>query len=455
MTELLAATSQLGGAPVGEGAPLLLSRVAANTLLEYLLSFVDGRVQALYRAFFEAHPPPAHLPLEERLTLLEAVRGDAESVIDSVDWDRMADWLNIEGGPDYCLHLLSTLAIPPRIAVLRMSYHCNAACRHCYNESGPERREPRLALSRMLDIVRQMPASYMDTLHLTGGEPFLHFDDVLTLIAEARAVGLRKVSVFTNGYWAKDPDIARRRLARLREAGFMATGSDAMEVSTGVAHGAFIEIARIGTLVDAYHREFGRKPAVKCELWEGHHPDDEAVRAALAAAGLAEHAEISYRLPQTVGRVRGLKAHPPSDRGPCKLGIIAFDPDGSARPCCGMNYQNDGILISQGKDDSLPSLIRRMVNDPAMQALNQDRPGALFEQVPGAPGPEGFGGVCDWCRHALPPVGESEPLRARLFSTQRFYPFQFRRQTLRRQALVPSACRMKRPMARPRVSATE
>lgn len=215
-------------------------------------------------------------------------------------------------------------------------------------------------------------------------------------------------------------------MSQLRAAGFRAADCrDDIEVSTGVAHGRFIDVARVGILVDAYQQEFGVRPVVKCELWGDGHPEDDRMRAALDAAGVSDLASVSYRVPQTVGRARTLTAYPPKDNAPCSLGVMAFDPDGSVRPCCGFNYGNDGILLSAGGDEPLDALIRRMVNDPVMQALNDAPPGQLFRRVPGAPGPEGFGGNCDWCRHALPTAGED--LRRQLFPQQRFYPFPFHR----------------------------
>jgi len=56
-------------------------------------------------------------------------------------------------------------------------------------------------------------------LHLTGGEPFLNFDLLLTIAELATSFAIPPAFVETNCFWCRDDETARDRLVRLRQAG--------------------------------------------------------------------------------------------------------------------------------------------------------------------------------------------------------------------------------------------
>ncbi len=56
-------------------------------------------------------------------------------------------------------------------------------------------------------------------LHLTGGEPFLHYDRLLDATRLAREYEIPSLFVETNSFWAVDPETTRQKLIELSEAG--------------------------------------------------------------------------------------------------------------------------------------------------------------------------------------------------------------------------------------------
>ena len=91
----------------------------------------------------------------------------------------------------------------------RFTYHCNIACRHCYNGSGPQLKAKHIPLEAMLAIIAQMPGAGIGHLKLTGGEPFLYPDQLVALIAAGARRACAGVGIFTNGYWATTDDAAK------------------------------------------------------------------------------------------------------------------------------------------------------------------------------------------------------------------------------------------------------
>jgi hypothetical protein len=104
---------------------------------------------------------------------------------------------------------------------------------------------------------------------------------------------------------------------------------------------------------------------------------------------------------------------------------IVFDPDGSARPCCGLNNENEGVIVGKLKTCTLMALVKRMQNDPILQFLAENPMGAIFDYLEKPKNPNGYSDNCHLCQDALGGLSDKEPLQAGLFDRQRFYPFWF------------------------------
>lgn len=86
---------------------------------------------------------------------------------------------------------------PTQVSV-ELTYKCNFFCRHCYIDSGPERKE--FADSKkLIQVLNSLSADYaVSVIEISGGEPTLHPDflDIVKYCAEHFPF----ISVITNGY---------------------------------------------------------------------------------------------------------------------------------------------------------------------------------------------------------------------------------------------------------------
>jgi MoaA/NifB/PqqE/SkfB family radical SAM enzyme len=408
-----------------------------RVMRDVFLAIPNRRLQSLYRGYFSDFPQPNGMRHEEKIAALRHVEEAARRIVEAFDWRWLADWLRldlIDETPESCLLRLSNFAFAVKRVNFRFTYHCNISCRHCYNSSGPHAKAQRIALDAMRDIVAQMPAAGIAALNLTGGEPFLYPNELLTLIAAGRAARLREISIFTNGFWAETPEKAEQMLARLAAAGFMQQADDHFQVSAGVYHQEFIEFERICVLAIAYHRVFGRRLRVDFELAPGgrREADADTVRRKLAAAGAEHCVSLNFRTVDAVGRGQDLGGMALKEiETPCRvIDQIAFDPDGAARPCCGFNNENQGIKIGDLKHHRLRDLVKRMQNDPVLQFLARNPMSAIFAHVDIEKRAAGYAGKCSLCQHALGGVTDKEALQSRLFAQQEFYPFWFTQSTV-------------------------
>jgi len=405
-------------------------RLLINALRDEFLAVVDEALQQLYRRHYRTHAAAMGGTQASRLDLLRSIDHEAAALVARYDWLWLVKWLWPEApgeGLSHILTRLSNFAFPIKRVNFRFTYHCNISCRHCYNRSGPEARSLHLATSSMIAVVREMPAAGIDAVNLTGGEPMLYQDEVCELIRAAGAADLREVSVFTNGFWATNSEQTDRVLGDLSRAGFMSRPADHLKVSAGVYHQEFIPFERVVTLAERYHNAFGKRLTIDFEVAADRLESLDAARAAMAARGQLNHIRLMERDVQPLGRGRELAmtaagAHP----DPCgAINQIVIDPDGRVRPCCGMNNENDGVVIGRMGDFTLRQLVKRMQNDGLLHAL-ATRPMDHLLDIGASPGDRRlFSGPCELCLHAVGAVSDKEVLWSQYFGQQRYYPFWF------------------------------
>jgi pyruvate-formate lyase-activating enzyme len=417
-------------ASLHHGTAAVLSTQAVSALRTVFLDAVDRRLQDLYRRYFAVHPPPRDAIHDRKVAALQAVRTQAQDIVGSYDWPWLADWLELDRigeNAEACVRRLSNLALDVRAVNFRFTYHCNIACRHCYNGSGPHMKAQRIPLEPMLAIIAQMPSVGIGRLNLTGGEPFLYPDHVAALIAAGRAAGLRGISIYTNGYWAATDEQSKQTLDWLSAAGFMKGSDDFLKISSGIYHQEFVAFDRALTLARRYHAMFGRPLIVDFELAPGQSGLAEEIRGQVSAAGLTEQIQLHFRKVWPLGRGKELEgiAIQRIEMACDAIKQIVFDPDGAVRPCCGLNNENHGVVIGSLNSCRLTDLVKRMQNDPILQFLATHPMSAIFEYLDKPERADGYSGYCHLCQDAIGHLSDKEPLQARLFDQQKFYPFWF------------------------------
>jgi len=132
-----------------------------------------------------------------------------------------------------------------RYAGLMLTYRCPARCAFCYDHCGPDAGgllEIDVALEAWQSLVRL--AGDNARIHITGGEPFVVYDHMITLLARARAEGLPGLEeVETNGFWAESEADIRRRLRELDDVGL-----GRLKISCDPFHAEFVDPERVRLL---------------------------------------------------------------------------------------------------------------------------------------------------------------------------------------------------------------
>ena len=133
-----------------------------------------------------------------------------------------------------------------------LSYRCHSGCRHCIYNCGPGWEKEAMSpetLRQALEAVQVWPRT--PQVHLTGGEPFLHFPLLLEGTRMATELGIW-VYVETSGGWCTDEDEAVERFVALRQVGLRA-----VLISCSPFHAERIPLVRTMRTIRAALEVFG------------------------------------------------------------------------------------------------------------------------------------------------------------------------------------------------------
>lgn len=99
-----------------------------------------------------------------------------------------------------------------------LSWKCNYSCDHCGFSCSPHRSEKMSLEKAEKYILEASKQAGIKMIAYSGGEPFLYYDEILSLMRLASSKGLSG-GIVTNCFWAVDDEIAHARLKTLKELG--------------------------------------------------------------------------------------------------------------------------------------------------------------------------------------------------------------------------------------------
>lgn len=275
---------------------------------------------------------------------------------------------------------------------------CPLSCGHCITESSPKV-QGRMGLAQASEYLKVIPR-FSPNVCLTGGEPFLYYQDILELVSEARGLGLNP-SIVTGAGWVRGESSTRSRMKALAEAG----------------------LHHVCISWDQYHEEFSarERPLRLARL---------ALEAGLIVAvrvvtiteeqKAAYHAlfdglpvYLQFQAPVKVGRAASLSAEhfmfmtqPPA--GVCNVILTpVIEADGTVYACCGPSYyagKSSPLRLGNTFEEPLEDILARARQDPLLELILVAGPHGLYQLLKDHPvGRERFKarpaytGICELC----------------------------------------------------------
>ena len=278
---------------------------------------------------------------------------------------------------------------------------CNAACMHCSKSYGPTRTE---ALSvdeiiRLMDEAAAIDDGQPLCFDITGGEPFLQFDRLVAIVKHGGTLGA-EISCMTNAFWARNDEIAARKLTLLKDAGPSSLG-----VSASRFHQQFVPLHRVqralkiamrlGVLTElkAAVTLQDLKPAGAVSHWNGQVSTD-----LINMFPVLPHLRDGQTLPEEeYYREPGIPHHQ------CPGDAVCVDFNGIARSCCSLGTENTFLRIGDTRQSPLKEIHQTFENAGKQRILREQGPiefarGAIAAGM-GHRLRKAYAGPCDLCMH--------------------------------------------------------
>jgi MoaA/NifB/PqqE/SkfB family radical SAM enzyme len=123
-----------------------------------------------------------------------------------------------------------------------LTYSCNAACAHCYENCSPRSRGSASARD-VRETLRELKKLGFrgSNIHFAGGEPFYHYRQLIECFEAAEREGMLPLGKLeTNAFWCKNDELTRERLMEIRRFGIQE-----LMVSCDVFHQEFVPMERV------------------------------------------------------------------------------------------------------------------------------------------------------------------------------------------------------------------
>jgi len=257
---------------------------------------------------------------------------------------------------------------------------CNAKCSHCSTSCGPDKRET-LGLDRVKRLMTEAAefgSGESFCYSITGGEPFLFFEQLVEMVKTGTAVGA-KMTCVTNGYWATDVVRAMKKVETLKAAGLKA-----IAISTSEYHQQFVPLDRVRNAANAAI-EAGLDVIIKYPYTRQSLLPTEL--AALLGPELANKVTINaFSVMPTVRTgfelsPEAIVGSPGIPEGQCPSAVVTVREDGQAYTCCIPGGFVEPLRLGNIETDSLACIYERFEGGDLQQILFSEGPAFIARKA--------------------------------------------------------------------------
>lgn len=301
---------------------------------------------------------------------------------------------------------------------LILTERCNIACAHCWLSSGPDRRASMKleAAVRYVEEAAELP--FMEWISLTGGEPFLLYDEMISIIHHTSGLGL-KAECVTNCHWATSPITAERALLELLEAGL-----DVINISVDDFHQHFIPFERVKNCYEAAKR-IGLRVVIQSVYSRFSRLRlDEIVRrlgdGGIRVLGPKPRGEGLHAIAVESGFIPvGRGSQIPRGEWPIGSGSIgggcqvvlrdvSITPDGRLLPCCSAGGLAPAASLGSLWDAGMRELLERGLEVELYRILREEGPLGVADRIGFRLSSMGYVSRCHLCYDVLTHAGVEE-----------------------------------------------
>ncbi|GAB4266792.1 MAG: radical SAM protein [Candidatus Rifleibacteriota bacterium] len=126
------------------------------------------------------------------------------------------------------------------------NYQCSSRCQHCLYACSPQRKNDYISETDAFNYLSLIKAMGCNSVHIGGGEPFLHPEKLLAVVKAANRANVKIEYIETNSSWFTDARKAENMLTTFRNAGVKS-----LLISISPFHAEFVPLAKVKGVLQA------------------------------------------------------------------------------------------------------------------------------------------------------------------------------------------------------------
>ena len=317
-------------------------------------------------------------------------------------------------------HMITKNRILYAAITFQLTKECNAHCEICCESSGPQLngKMDLDVILRSIDEIRDMNS--IKLIAVTGGEPFLYPDDVLSIAKRCKEIG-RKFTIITNAFWCSSYEHAFEVISQMKENNLAACF-----ISADAFHQEYISIECVQVLLRAC-RELGIPTKIQANSTKSTLAETDRIINTIGMDKL--HTQVLFGAAYPVGRA---KEHVNAkefftrklNRTVCQYQhILHISSDGKTQPCCSPCHVGIPFNFGNIYSDSLEDILKKVSDSELMRLITGEGLARLQEEAKkefGFHELEEYVDVCHLCNHLLSDPDRYEYLseRAKIWKQQ-------------------------------------
>ena len=251
--------------------------------------------------------------------------------------------------------------------VIVLGSRCNAACDSCCLEAdiSKQKKLELGVIKRFLESAEGV--EQIKTIHFSGGEIFLYYEDFIELVRVCKKIGRRSTAI-TNAHWATTEEKAYKILCELKKAGLNDIG-----VSYDEFHSKFIKVDNIRNFIRAA-KKAKFKPSIQVILIKGSRNGQWINELGGDLADTLVNfmtCESVGRAAKTINQHEFIREEGVTGKICRKGGTFSVLYDGSVWPCCSPNIFSTEMSIGNINSDiqTVRDALKKLYDDPFLKIL--------------------------------------------------------------------------------------
>lgn len=238
---------------------------------------------------------------------------------------------------------------------------CNSKCKICGMSSSPHI-DSKLDVDEAkeyIDISSEVFMKKKPIIAISGGEPFLFLDEIKKIIRYCNKNKSRRISITSNGFWARDYEETLNIMNELDKIGL-----DHLRISSDIYHNEYVPYNNIKNIMDASKSVFFRVNITNTVIGNDYSISEIVENLQESLFGIDIVQSPGHPIGRALNYFNESDFYYNSLSSICKeQGMITIDADANVYPCGSIWSFNKNRVMGNARVENLKDIILKVEND--------------------------------------------------------------------------------------------